>query len=70
MYATALRSEGSARSGSGGVRCARPPATVCDPIGIDARKSRWGRGAKSRWDRCERIPLGSLHVDPGGIVAD
>ena len=29
------------------------------PVGSEARGS--------RWDRCTRIPEGSLHVDPGGI---
>ena len=44
---------------SGGSRCARPPATVYDRVAVG--------GGGSHWERGTRIPLGSLHVDPGGI---
>jgi hypothetical protein len=39
-YATALRSAGDDAHGSGGGRCARPPATVFNPSGISIAAER------------------------------
>jgi hypothetical protein len=45
--------------GPGVFAALKPPATVCDRVAVG--------GGESRWERGPRIPLGALHVDPGGI---
>ncbi len=61
MYATALRSVASARSGPGVFATLKPPATICDRVAVGV--------GESRWDRCAKIPSGSMREDPVGIEA-